>query len=408
MLRKNNQRSGSVFPGEINQMQNTTPGQKPKALLALTADIQGNPSSAVKYRYLIREFNKKFRISRIINTQPSGLLKVILGIYTFKLSKDSWREGLNKNLLGFRLSSYLVNQQVKNMVKEIDFSLQIGCLFDSTWPNKRKPNFIYTDYTSALSAKKPESGRSPFSSKELERWMLLEKQAYWSADHLFVRSRIVKASLMGEYDIPEEKISVVGGGWNFSSAPPKIERTFTNTINILFIGKRFYRKGGDLLIEAYNKLKREFPNATLTIVTKSHIPAEYYDESIRVLAPIWDRTKIHQLFLDAHLFVLPSRLETWGDVLLEAMAYGLPIIGVDTDAMPEIILEGKTGHLARVGDSESLYYCLVDLVKDPKKMKIYGDEARKVAHSQYTWEKVVQQIAAIIALYQAPSGENNL
>lgn len=370
--------------------------KKGRIVLALAADPKRNPSSEVKYKYLINELMNQFHICETVNSQPQKILRVLFAALNFKIDRDRWRESINKNILGFRLSSWLVNRKLGSREGEVDFSIQIGCLFDSAWPQKRAPAFIYTDYTSILSSEKPHAGRSPFSPRQLEKWIQLEKNAYHVADHIFVRSNFVKNSLLEDYQINHNKITVVGGGWNFDLPPRLVERSYSGIINILFIGKRFHRKGGDILLEAFHQLIRVMPNVRLTMVTDDDIPEEFKHDKITVFKPIWDREVIKTLYENAHLFILPSRLETWGDVLLEAMAYGLPCIGVNTDAMPEIIEDGVSGIIAKGNSPKVLFESMLNVLQDPEKMKRFGDEARRIALSEYTWELTVKKMCNVI------------
>jgi len=366
--------------------------KKPRAILALAADVEQNASSSVKYRYLIDALENRFHFIQTINAQPENFSKLILTTLTFHVDKKVWRERFHKNFLGFLAASYKVNHSVKQNRRDLEFSLQIGCLFDITWPKKHIPNFIYTDYTSSLSAKNAEAGRSPFAPSELRTWLKREQAAYHSAAHIFVRSNLVKESLTTDYQIDQNKISVVGGGWNFSRPPEEVQRSYSGLINFLFIGKRFYRKGGDILLRAYQKLQQETPKTTLTIVTEEDLPEFDDNENITVLKPVWDRRIIHKLYQDAHVFVLPSRLETWGDVLLEAMAYGIPCIGFNTDALPEIIEDGVTGCVSSRMDEEGLFQAMLGMVRDPRNIKRMGQAARSVSLQKFSWDEVVHRI----------------
>ena len=372
------------------------PMKQQRALIALAADTEQNPSASVKYRYLIQALEQRFQIIHKVNVQPQNLSKLILTALSFNVKKNVWRERIHKNYLGFLFSSYKVNQRIKQRLGDLDFSLQIGCLFAATWPKERIPNFIYTDYTAILSAQNPDAGRSPFSPWELRKWLKQEESAYQSSKHIFVRSNLVKNSVVGDYGINENKISVVGGGWNFSHPPAEFQRSYSGSINILFIGKRFYRKGGDILLSAYRKLHQAVPNTSLTIVTDEDLPEFNQVDQISVLKPIWDRRGIHKLYQESHLFVLPSRLETWGDVLLEAMAYGIPCIGFNTDALPEIIEDGVNGCISDQMDADGLYSTMLGLVKNPPKIQKMSQAARELSLGQFSWSRVVDRIKAVI------------
>ena len=95
------------------------------------------------------------------------------------------------------------------------------------------------------------------------------------------------------------------------------------------------------------------------MLTEGNIPDHLPLDGVEIIPPTWDRTIIANLYRRAHCFVLPSRLETWGDVFLEAMSYSLPCIGVDDEAMREVIDHQKTGLVVPPENTEALAQALV-------------------------------------------------
>ncbi|MFH1978389.1 MAG: glycosyltransferase family 4 protein [Candidatus Aenigmatarchaeota archaeon] len=110
--------------------------------------------------------------------------------------------------------------------------------------------------------------------------------------------------------------------------------------NLLFVSVRFYTKGGKELLEAYDKLKKKH-DFKLTIV--SHVPKEVRDKykkdkNIIFHEPTIPRkTLLEKFYSVADVFVLPSYMDTFGMVFLEAMSYKIPILAANTFAIPEII-----------------------------------------------------------------------
>jgi len=255
---------------------------------------------------------------------------------------------------------------------------------------------IYTDYTASLSARKLDSGRSPFTVSERQRWIALERKAFESAAHICTRSNFVRNSILHDYEIPPGKVTIVGGGVNIPVLPEPVLRLENQIPTVLFIGKEFYRKGGDLLLKAFAIAHEQVPVSRLFLVTRDPVPPELPQQGVAVIAPTWDRKAIANLYWKSDIFVLPSRLETWGDVLLEAMAFGLPCIGMAGEAMEEIIENGKTGIIVPPGDIDALAAELLRLLQDSSLRRSIGQAARRQMETEFSWDKVVQRMEPVI------------
>lgn len=118
----------------------------------------------------------------------------------------------------------------------------------------------------------------------------------------------------------------------------------------LFIGTEFERKGGAALLRAFRSVRAAVPAAKLDLVT--HLP-DIYEELARQEGvtlhearfrreEVWDRFLRH-----GDVLVLPSFAESFGMVVLEAMAHGLAIVATDVYAMREMVIEGQNGHLLK-------------------------------------------------------------
>jgi phosphatidylinositol alpha-mannosyltransferase len=119
------------------------------------------------------------------------------------------------------------------------------------------------------------------------------------------------------------------------------------------------RKGGNLLMRAFNEIKRRRPEAQLSI--SCSLGDSKRAELLSLVAPEW-RRDVHvlgaglhqdlpQLFGRAAVSVLPSRWEGFGMVLLESMATGTPVVGTREGAIPELIDSDDVGRLFDPGPS---------------------------------------------------------
>jgi glycosyltransferase involved in cell wall biosynthesis len=151
-----------------------------------------------------------------------------------------------------------------------------------------------------------------------------------------------------------------------------------------------------LLLKAFAQTRHRFPNARLVLLTKDSVPPSLPLDGVQVMPLTWRREEILDLYERADLFVMPSRLETWGDVFLEAMAFGLPCIGVTGQAMNEIIRHGETGYLVPPEDVPALSGALTDLFSDAGKRFEMGNAAREVVQREFTWDHVVNRLMPML------------
>lgn len=138
---------------------------------------------------------------------------------------------------------------------------------------------------------------------------------------------------------------------------------------ILFVGYPWYLKGVDVLIDAFLGLANDFPDAALKIVgycpddrpwrerAKHHARVEF-------LRPM-PNVKVAELMSMSQIFVLPSRTEAMGRVLLEAMASRSAIVASRVDGIPHYVRDGVDGLLAEPANASDLEGKLRRLLADP-------------------------------------------
>lgn len=94
-------------------------------------------------------------------------------------------------------------------------------------------------------------------------------------------------------------------------------------------------------------------------------------------------------YSDAGIFVLPSLKEGFGQVLLEAIACGLPIISTNTSAIPEVV--GDAGILVEPRNSQALVEAIINLIENEE----LGKNGRKRVEENFTWEKVAERVEEV-------------
>lgn len=153
---------------------------------------------------------------------------------------------------------------------------------------------------------------------------------------------------------------------------------------LLAVGRLTEQKGMDILLEIFAGLGRRHPDWELVIVGEGPVRAEL-TASVEALG-LADRVflvgragNLADWYRSAHLFVLPSRFEGFPNVLVEAMAHGLPCVAFDCPAGPRhIIRDGVDGELVPDQDVDALANALERMMADEALRKVYGERARDV------------------------------
>jgi glycosyltransferase involved in cell wall biosynthesis len=178
---------------------------------------------------------------------------------------------------------------------------------------------------------------------------------------------------------------------------PVPERRMGAAQRLLFIGRDPHTKALDLVVEAFLGLRREFgPVITLTVAGPRIWPLPGpVPDGVNFLGPV-DRDRVARL-MDTHdLFVMPSRLEGFGIAFVEALSRGLPCIGRNAFAMPEIILPGIGGTLIDDDDAERLGAAIVEALGDDELYRrCAADVARVRRH--YTWARAAREVRAAVS-----------
>jgi len=190
----------------------------------------------------------------------------------------------------------------------------------------------------------------------------LNQRAFGAARHLVTWSEWAKASLVADYGVAPEKISVIPPG--ISTAlwrRPRPTRP-AGPVTLLFVGADFARKGGDTLLEAFRLLP---PNlAHLTIVTKTKDAGNNLP-NVTVRHDVAPNSEaLLKLYADADLFVFPTRGDCLPLAVMEALISGLPVITTTVGALPEAVTHGETGWIVPPDDPSALAAALQALAGD--------------------------------------------
>ena len=170
------------------------------------------------------------------------------------------------------------------------------------------------------------------------------------------------------------------------------------------IGRLQEGKGQRFLLRAAAPLLRDEPNVHLVIVgsTQFGLEDEYAAALHAEAAQLADGKRIHflgqrndvgRILRDTDLLVhCPVTPESFGYVILEAMAASIPVVATRAGGPQEIVIDGETGRLVPVGDASALIGAVGALLRDPARRKAMGEAGRRRVNERFTAERMTREI----------------
>lgn len=162
---------------------------------------------------------------------------------------------------------------------------------------------------------------------------------------------------------------------------------------VLAVGRLTPQKGFDMLLEAWVQVNKIMPDWTLKIVGEGEdrdtltefIEKNYLTDSVKLVGATNNVSKYYQ---QAEIFCLSSRFEGFGIVLIEALAFGLPIVSFDCDTGPSEILKDSGSILVPKNDVNNLALSLTELMRDGEQRKKISLKSKERAN-RYQIEKIM-------------------
>jgi glycosyltransferase involved in cell wall biosynthesis len=173
---------------------------------------------------------------------------------------------------------------------------------------------------------------------------------------------------------------------------------------ILNVGQYCEKKGQDVLIEAFAAIVDDYPDVNLVLVgqtdpalsaLKELCARKGIDERVRFF-PDEPHHQVAEFFRRATVFALPSRQEPFGIVLLEAGAFGLPVVASRVGGIPEILTDGFTGRLVAPDNPVELAICLRSLLDSPVTAQEMGERLRHHVLTSFTWTVAYERYMALL------------
>lgn len=217
-----------------------------------------------------------------------------------------------------------------------------------------------------------------------------------AADVIIVINDHTKQLLL-DRGISPAKIRVIPPGIDtrhFSAKEAK--STESTTLQLIAVGYLIKRKGFDYILQALAELRDKKVDAHLTLVgdgpqmqALKDMAAELKVSQMITFAGYTPHLKTLSYYRAADLCINMSKSESWGQMYLEAMACGLPIVTAEQPGSLSIVKEGVFGYFVKQGDYKTLADRITELSKDRKKLIEMGKKARQETEVVYDWERVI-------------------
>jgi glycosyltransferase involved in cell wall biosynthesis len=214
-----------------------------------------------------------------------------------------------------------------------------------------------------------------------------EKQLYHRAAAILPWSHKAARGL-DIYEVPREKVHIL---------PPSLEMPVpraprrSEIPRALFVGSNFKRKGGEILLESFRSFRGQIE---LDVLTRAPTPP---GAGVRLLRNINAHTpEWEALWRDSDVFIFPSQLETFGIVLVEALAFGVPIISSRAGAAEEILENGKAGLLLDAPTVENLSAAIDEFLTDRHAAETRAAYGRRRAEAEYELSRNSQRLSTLL------------
>lgn len=167
----------------------------------------------------------------------------------------------------------------------------------------------------------------------------------------------------------------------------------------LFVGRFVPAKNLKFLIDSFARFREKNPKSELILVGDGPVRSQIHkqiqkrdiEESVQLPGYV-PRNDISKYYDNSDLFVLSSKHESFGIVLLEAMSSGLPVIAPDLGAIPRIVNEGENGLLFEPGSVSALVEAMEVLTTNEDRFERMAENGRRKALEEFDWDQRGQQL----------------
>lgn len=363
-----------------------------RILFLAEGDAETNDSWSGTSRRIVEGLRARGHVVVSVDCDLYGWRRAFGAALSWHPSRAHWRVRYSLGQLAFQLRSAIAQRAV-DMCAETDFVVQVGATF---LPRVRSTQrfVVMTDGNILLSAAAPAVAATDgayTSVAALAGIVSREQRVYDRADVVVALSDRVARSCVEDFGVPAHCVRTMYAAPNLDMriVPDSMPIPRDVPPTILFVGRQWQRKGGDLLLRAFVRVRHEIPEARLVVIGPRALPAttpgvEFMGLLDKSTPEGWAR--MARAYVEASVFCLPSRFEGFSIAVLEAMAFSRPCVTLSFPWMrSEMVDDGVTGFAIEGEDEDALVSRLVCLLRDPTLCDQMGKAAAEKVRTSFTW-----------------------
>lgn len=228
------------------------------------------------------------------------------------------------------------------------------------------------------------------------------------AHHHICNAQALKELLVEEYGIPPERVSVIHNGVDVERFRPLPgvcwHKRSRHSPVVMSVGRLVPDKDQETMLRAFASVAAENPRVELHLYGDGPLRGELERRRGELPAHVARRTHLlpgrldlERVYPKAFLFALSSLREGLPNVVLEAMASGLPVVSTAVDGVPEVVRPGVTGLLTPPGDAEALAEAMHGLLRTPELAAGMGRAGRERAERKFAFCRVARRHEELLA-----------
>jgi D-inositol-3-phosphate glycosyltransferase len=269
-----------------------------------------------------------------------------------------------------------------------------------------------------LGAAKNAAAQQPWEH-EPPRRLRIEREILQRSDVVIAESPASKQHMSQVYDVDSGKIEIIPGGVDIATFRPQDRQQIRQSLGLapeqpvlLFVGRLQPLKGIDILLRAAQIVQQQYPSLQVLVIgggvdiqddheTQERQRLQALSQELGLACRVQfikaqPQEILVQYYAAADVFVMPSHYESFGMVVLEAMACGTPVVASNVGGLTSTVVHGSTGLLVPAGDWHAFAQAIVRLIASPLLRERYGQASVQRAQ-RFAWPGIV---ARTIQLYR--------
>lgn len=207
-----------------------------------------------------------------------------------------------------------------------------------------------------------------------------------------------KASKQALHDLGVHSVAIFSRGIDFDRFSPayrsealRFEMGIKDKIALLYVGRLSPEKDLDVLRDSMNRLYQQYGNQVVLVVTGEGPMAAELKRTMpanTIFTGYKHGQALAEIYASCDIFAFPSAFETFGNVVLESLASGTPVVCVNQGGVLESVFHGENGYVARAFDVDSFTTCLSDMITDEVKRREFAENGRAFAQTK-SWHVIL-------------------